>query len=396
MPLNFDKVLPTATGEGLQNINEPTLLQTDKSLNNENINMIVREAAKRANDSLLSCITEEMEEKFLKCIISMEKDYPKNEFLFSVDGVPVITSDDIHTIGAKQKGGKTSLVTILIAAALNGEWNRVKCLCPGMTILYVDTEMKKIDTQKLGSKAAAMGGVKIERVDEKVHLVNFRPLSPQEMETGIRFFIKMYKPKCVIIDGIVDLCSNFNDVEASQNLVLNFLMKIAEEDKCAIINVLHTNKTDNYTELRGHLGAFFEQKGTTVIKCEKDDNSNIVTVSFPTHRYAPVPDFHFGFDEDGIPVSADVQYSEIEAAKQRSKEEQKAAEKEDTYNKRSKIIISILNENGGSMERKALTKEAMNRLEKGRSTVNALLREMKSKPIPSIEEDNNFISALVF
>lgn len=341
-------------------------------------------------------IDAELENKLKACEIDMDAEYPKNTFQFSVDDVPVITQGDLHTIGAKQKGGKTSLVAILIAAVLRGNWNRVKCLEKGIGVLYIDTEMKKIDTQSLGAKTAKMAGVDVKALSDRIHLVNFRPLTPKEMETGILYFIHKYNPQLVIIDGIVDLCANFNDVEASQNLVLNFLMKIAEMEKCAIINVLHTNKTDGYTELRGHLGAYFEQKGVTVMKCEKDDDSNIVTVKFPTHRYAPVPEFHFTFDENGIPVSADELHQKLEQQKAQSKQEQKEAERKAVYEERKQIVIDILNANGSSMDRKDLIEAVMQRIGKKESTVKTLIKNMKGESQPSISEVDSVITALVY
>lgn len=359
----------------------------------EELDAIVAQAEKNAYEGNGE-LTKEQLYKFHACEVFMDAEYPENKFLFSVDDVPVITAGDIHTIGAKQKGGKTSLVTILIAAILGGQWNRVKCLVQDMSVLYVDTEMKQVDTQHLGAKAAAMAGVEVSALNDRIHLVNFRPLTPAEMELGILYFIKKYRPQLVIIDGIVDLCANFNDVEASQELVLNYLMKTAEEYGCAFINILHTNKTDGYTELRGHLGAFFEQKGVTVIKCEKDDGSNIVTVKFPTHRYAPVPEFHFSYDENGVPVNADRQFGELEAKKQQDKESQKAAEQEAVYQKRSQIVVGILKAHGGSMKRKALVDEAMTSIEKGETTVKKLVKKMLEVENPAISETDGIIKLI--
>lgn len=367
----------------------------DQNLQLKQLDTVMAEAAQMAADGT-GGITPELKAKLDACRVDMKAVYPANQFLFSVDNVPVITLADIHTIGAKQKGGKTSLVAILIAAILAGKWNRVKCIAKDMTVLYIDTEMKKVDTQQLGFKAANMAGVDIDALAEHVHLVNFRPLTPTEMEEGIRYYIKVYKPTLIVIDGIVDLCANFNDVEASQALVLNFLMKMAEEHQCAIINVLHTNKTDGYTELRGHLGAFFEQKGATVIKCEKEEESNIVTVKFPTHRYAPVPEFHFTFDDNGIPVCGDTQHEAIEAAKQQSKDAKKAADQQAVYEERTKIVLGLLVDNGGSMERKALVDAVKSKIGKKTSTVNNLIKKMKGDCNPLIVEDNAVISLNTF
>lgn len=341
-------------------------------------------------------VDKELEEKLRACVIGMESTYPVNEFLFSVDGVPVITKADLHTIGAKQKGGKTSLVSILLAAVVAGRWNRVRSLVGDTTVAYFDTEMKPIDTQLLAMKVATMAGCSKEEVYSRVHFLNFRKLAPKEMETGVRYYIEKLKPSIVIIDGIVDLCANFNDVEKSQNLVLNFLMKIAEEHQCAIVSILHTNKTDGYTELRGHLGAFFEQKGVTTVKCDKDDASNVVTVSFPTHRYAPVPDFHFTFDSEGLPIPADELHAQMEAKKQQTKDEEKAAKAEATYQERVKKVLGIIGRHGGSISRKELLDEAMEATGKGSSTVKDLIKRMKEDPDAGIVEENSVISMLTF
>lgn len=371
-------------------------METTKTNTDQSTTQINKEAAEleaivaQGAQTAMTGVSPELEEKLKSCVVNMAEKYPENQFAFSVDNVPVITIGDIHTIGAKQKGGKTSLVSILISTVMSGKWNRVECNIKGASVLYVDTEMKKVDTQMLGIKATAMADV--ETMSNDIHLVNFRPLTPSEMEIGIRYFIEFYKPKLVIIDGIVDLCANFNDVEASQRLVLDFLMKTAEENQCAIINVLHTNKTDGYTELRGHLGAFFEQKGATVIKCEKDDGSNIVTVKVTTHRYRPVPEFHFSFDEQGTPICADSLYEQLEAEKKRTAEEQKEADRRAIFKERSEVIMNILKLHGGTMERKSLITEAMELLKKGKSTINNIILKMKSEPNALISEENSVIS----
>lgn len=336
-------------------------------------------------------LDEEMKKKLEACEVLMEKEYAPNKFLFKIKGVDVLTEGDIHTIGAKQKGGKTSFVTILIAAMLAGQWNCVKCMMAEGCILYIDTEMKSGDTKSLAIRAMKMAGVGAKVVNERLHMVNFRPLTPQEMEVGIRYYIALYRPVLVFIDGIVDLCANFNDVEMSQNLVLNFLMKIAEKFNCAIVSILHTNKTDGYSELRGHLGAFLEQKGVTTFKCEKDETQNLVTVKVPTHRYAPVPDFYFTFDDDGTPVDGEAEYQEMEEQKQRTKDEKNAAERQNVYDNRAKRVVELLRANGGQMARKQLTEQLMSDLKRKEGTIKFLLKQMLEKPDPVITQSDGLI-----
>lgn len=265
-------------------------------------------------------------------IVDMDAHYEENEFLFKINGVPCISKADVHTIGAKQKAGKTSFISILMAAAISGRWNSVTCDNTNIKVLYIDTEMKKGDTQMLGNKATYMA--EAEHLPDNFTLVNLRSLVREEMKTAVHYLVKKSKPQLVIIDGIVDLCANFNDPEESQKLVIDFLMKIAEENQCAIINVLHTNKSDGYSNLRGHLGAYLVQKGVTEIRCDKDEY-NIVKVSFPTHRYAQIPELYFTFDENGIPVDAYEEQARHEQDRVQARKQKKEAAKQQTFDERA-------------------------------------------------------------
>jgi len=314
-------------------------------------------------------------QKIKDCEVNFTKQYAPNEFLFAVDNVPFLTRADIHTIGAKQKGGKTSVIRILIAAAISGQWHRVSCLKPDMKIVYLDTEQKAVDTQNSLKMVMKMAG-KEEVDNQNIHMFNFRPLTPDEMMTGIVMYLIVYRPDMLVIDGIVDICKDFNDVEASQNLVLNFLMKLAEEFNCAIVSVLHTNKTDKYTELRGHLGAFLEQKGVSVIKCIKDEGSNIVSVTMPTVRYAPVPDWHFTFDAEGLPVDAEEQFKLVQSEIAKQERERKEAERQAEKRKRKDMILDIISTVGGTAYRKDVYERFHKIANLGETVFKDLVKEM--------------------
>lgn len=314
--------------------------------------------------------------KVLDSLVNTEKEYKPNEFIFEYDGAKFLTKGDLHTIGAKHKGGKTSLIYILIACMLSGSWNKLKCIIPDLKVVCVDTEQKGIDTQNALLKICKMANVDPTEVEQRLHMFNFRPLTPDEMKLGIHLLLQVYKPDILFVDGIVDLCRDFNDVEASQDLVINYLLKIADEHNCAIINVLHTNKTDGYQELRGHLGAFLAQKGNCVFKCEQDPNTHIVTVSLPTVRYAPVPDFYFTFDKDGMPIDAEQHFLEVQAEMAKNAKLRKEEEKRQKMNERKDVILELVKANGGSSYRKDVRKSFCDKTGKGETTFNETLNEM--------------------
>ena len=128
-----------------------------------------------------------------------------------------------------------------------------------------------------------------------------------------------------------------------------------------------------------------------MIRCEKDEKSNMVTVRFATHRYAPVPDFHFTFSDDGTPVCADTMYQELEQEKQLSQDERNEAERLATYTVRSQIIVDILRANGGSMERKSLAQAAMERMKRKEGVFKAVVKQMMEANPPLITQTDSIV-----
>lgn len=62
-----------------------------------------------------------------------------------------------------------------------------------------------------------------------------------------------------VIDGVADLLEDFNDVGQSSEII-NSLMRLSAENDVAIINVLHTNKRKDDSDMKGHLGTLLLQK----------------------------------------------------------------------------------------------------------------------------------------
>lgn len=324
--------------------------------------------------------------KLLDCHVTSDKEYPPNNFLFEVDGAAFITQGDLFTIGGKQKSGKTTFARLLMAASISGSWNRLKCIECLIDIVYLDSEMKPVDTQNTLRQVAKLAGVDAEIAEEHLFMYNLRAVDVESMKKSIRLYLDIHHPAILMLDGIVDFCPNFNDVEASQELVIEFLSKLAEEYRCAIINILHTNKTDNYTELRGHLGAFLEQKGGGVVKCYKDEKSNIVTVSLTTVRYAPVPDWHFAYDADGMPIDAETLFLEQQAEAAQNEAARRKAENAKRDKNRKDTILSILHAKGGTAKRRDVQQQFMNQLKLGESIFKDLVKEMRDADEPELYE----------
>lgn len=66
------------------------------------------------------------------------------------------------------------------------------------------------------------------------------------------------------------------------------------------------------------------------------------------------------------------------------------------YEKRSQVILSILVDNGGSMERKALVDAAKSKIGKKQSTINSLIAKMKKGDDALIVEEDAIIKMNTF
>ena len=269
----------------------------------------------------------EMKDELMKFVVHAETEFPPEENLLEIDHVGCFGLKDLVAVKAKQKMGKTTMIGILIAALLCGQWHKVKrVINRPVKILYVDTEQKERDTNRLNHKVLRMAGFPIQDVED-LHFVNLRKLTSKECCEIVPRFIEAFQPDIVFIDGIVDMVGDFNSVEESQAVVRHHLM-LAETYNCCIVEVLHTNKQKEDSNMRGHLGTILSQKASNVFKCEKDPISNIVTVSCDDYRHAPIPAWSFSFDHHGNPMCADEVVAQIEANKLAEKERNSVLKKQ--------------------------------------------------------------------
>lgn len=338
-------------------------------------------------------ITIDMLDRIDACEVSCLDVFETNQFLFEIDGAPVITLGDIHTIGGIQKGGKTTLMRILISALLGGEsFSFIKCMVPDATIVYVDTEMKQIDTQDTAIKALTLAGQPTDKDNERLHMYNFRPLKAEEMKAGIEYLLDKHKPTVMFFDGIVDICSNFNDVEKSQELVADILLKLADKHKCAFICAIHTNKTDRYKNLRGHLGAFLEQKGVTTMQCSMDKQTHIATVATPTHRYKPIEDWHFKIDDNGLPIDAREDYKAYKAMEEEKKKKEKETKQRQTNQEHFRIVADILETLGGNATRKEMEPLFCEKTQKKSTTLKTWITGLLTSDPPMLQDTDGVIT----
>ena len=128
-----------------------------------------------------------------------------------------------------------------------------------------------------------------------------RPKTPKERMRIINREAKRLRPTLVIIDGVADVCENFNDVSESGETI-NVLMRISAELNCHILCVLHENKSKDDEGMKGHLGTLLLQKASDVWQVKKD--GDVFTATQTDTRNQPCDPVPFKLDENGVPVKA--------------------------------------------------------------------------------------------
>ena len=238
-------------------------------------------------------------------LLDATENYPEPYYLLEYNGVPFSTLGGIQAISGQKKNGKTFLLAQLMAAVLGIESNRVTTYLPGLqvpkrtleylghqpTVLYVDTEMEKLNSAKVLRRVHWLCGWQMELPCERFHVLWLRSVTDVKNEKGevtekaykrryrlIKQAIDILHPDAVFIDGIRDIIGDFNDNAESSALVTD-LMALAESRQICIWNTLHMNprpKNDDESKMRGHLGTELGNKITDTLICIKHkDKGNV-------------------------------------------------------------------------------------------------------------------------
>ena len=257
-------------------------------------------------------------------LLDATQNYPEPYFMLEYKGTQFSTIGGIQALSGQKKNGKTFLMAQMMAAILGVDSNRVATMLPGLKVpqrtlehlghmpkvLYVDTEMEKLNSAKVLRRVHWLCGWQMDMPCERFNVLWLRSVTDVKDDKGkvkerayekryriIKQAIDILKPDAVFIDGIRDLIGDFNDNAASSSLVLD-LMALAQEKQICIWNTLHMNprmKNDDESKMRGHLGTELGNKITDTLVCVKHkENGNVwFTVKQDDARDKDLEDWEF-------------------------------------------------------------------------------------------------------
>lgn len=232
------------------------------------------------------------------------------DFLFRYrGGHNLIARGNAQVVKGREKTGKSAFGVALMVAAMGGSFLQIEPNRDDYTLLWIDTEQDK-STLRERAKAAVKMACEAS-TGERLRIVTLKGIDPAERLKMTLTAIRGSRPDFVFIDGVVDLCGDFNDNKQSAS-VTNELMKATEEYRCAILCVIHTNKKDD--EARGHLGTILQQKCSEVYEVTKNGGTAIVRQD--KCRFADIPDISFQFADDFMLEATPAELSKGDTQKQ--------------------------------------------------------------------------------
>ena len=168
----------------------------------------------------------------------------------------------------------------------------------GRNILHFDTEQSEFYHHKLAGQMMHQQGL-----DQNEHPSNFfsfhiMPYTKIDRLNFIRYSIdKTPNIGCMFVDGVVDLCRNYNDLEEASDLV-TFFMNMASKRNFLLIDVLHNARSTG--SARGHLGTELLNKAQCNINVTKEEGAKHSTLEIQSIRGDSEPKgFDFWHDANG-------------------------------------------------------------------------------------------------
>tara|TARA_R110000751_G_scaffold189585_3_gene295568 strand:+ start:759 stop:1601 length:843 start_codon:yes stop_codon:yes gene_type:complete len=251
-------------------------------------------------------------EKECSVDISLKMDYPPvalslgTKHLQTQEGelllpIPIGTYGNFSFVQAPPKTKKTFFISLLSSVYLSGTNNfggDIKGHRVDQCLLHIDTEQSKWHSQRVFKRAIDMSNMD---GSQCYYTFALRQIGFKERIEFIDYLLKdkIKNTGLLIIDGIADLVSDVNSLEAS-NACIQKLMEWSSIYNCHIITVIHSNfGTDKPT---GHLGSSLEKRAETQIQLEANTvNKEWVTVKCKRSRGYAFETFSFKVNKFGLP-----------------------------------------------------------------------------------------------
>jgi hypothetical protein len=240
---------------------------------------------------------------------------PKDHAVFSVQDRTVGSLGNFIAFTGPPKEGKSLfLAGALASSGIPGDiWGMKLALPEGRGLIQqYDTEQSLYQFHSRMNLAKDMMGRDF--LPKNISSFLMRGLGADEMLQMIEYGIAYNREVSVVfIDGLLDLCNNYNS-EVESIKVSSWLKRVTRQYDILIIAVIHVTKRDKFS--LGHLGASVDRFGQSILRVEKDESKKFITMS-PVYlkdsidEFKPVTIMHDGERF----VKADMAFTALEKKK---------------------------------------------------------------------------------
>jgi len=234
-----------------------------------------------------------------KYLINISDNVSDPEPIFKIGDRLLCSPGNILTIKAKQKGGKTFLVSCFIAAYFKGEYLQIFGI-KSKGIGLLDTEQSLQQCHKILRRTHKMSGFAPFAEYPELKMYYASELDVPERWALFEAIAKNPEISILFVDVSTDLINDIND-QVETKTAADRIQKIAKENSLLIVCTIHENKKDS--NATGFFGGSLQKKSEAVVSLEKLDG--IFTVKATDTRHGDWPDFCFTIDENGLPIPMD-------------------------------------------------------------------------------------------
>lgn len=220
--------------------------------------------------------------------------------ILTIHGNNIGTNGSIVLLSGLPKAGKSTFVNAMIASSMVQGFKReiwgIQLQPPSnkQMIGYFDTESSEWDFYNNLNRIKRMANV--EKLNANFNAFNTRSDSSQDNISMIDHYARNYPTSVIVIDGMLDLISNYNDEKESRTIV-EWLKKLTFETNVLIIGVLHTGKKEGNTI--GHYGSMLDRYSQSVLEVIRDRENDLFRLSAKYLRSCA------GFDEINVKWNGD-------------------------------------------------------------------------------------------
>jgi hypothetical protein len=206
---------------------------------------------------------------------------PSDNIVFTIDGKNIGSLQNYVTFAGLPKTGKSTFISALISTIFfPGDLWSMKLNLPKdrNKVAYFDTESADVEFYNQSDRIKKFAG--INGFQDRLFMYQVREDSPNVIRQMIQYLLSNNENiSVVIIDGLLDLCINYND-ERETRLLTNWLKKITKQFNILIICVIHLGKKDG--ETLGHLGSNSDRwsQSTLTIKKDKENKTFVLESKF--------------------------------------------------------------------------------------------------------------------